>query len=89
MRPTRFSLCLLFALGVTALMNQVSGQELPLTRAHSHNDYLHDRPLFDALDQGFCSVEADVFYLEGQFLVAHERPEVVPGGRLSDSIWSR
>ena len=82
MRPTRFSLCLLFALGVTALMSQLSGRELPLTRAHAHNDYLHDRPLFDALDEGFCSVEADVFYLDGQFLVAHERPEVVAGRTL-------
>ena len=28
---------------------------------HAHNDYLHSRPLLDALDQGFDSVEADVF----------------------------
>ena len=39
--------------------------------AHAHNDYLHKRPLLDALDNGFCSVEADVFLVEGQLLVAH------------------
>lgn len=32
-----------------------------LSRAHAHNDYEHTRPLLDALDQGFTSVEADVY----------------------------
>ena len=32
-----------------------------LARAHAHNDYEHARPLLDALDQGFTSVEADVY----------------------------
>lgn len=32
-----------------------------LARAHAHNDYEHARPLLDALDQGFVSVEADVY----------------------------
>ncbi len=51
----------------------------PLEHAHAHNDYLHDRPLLDALDRGFTSVEADIFLVEGKLLVAHEpaglRPE--------------
>lgn len=34
---------------------------VPLPRAHAHNDYEHDRPLLDALDRGFCSVEADIW----------------------------
>jgi hypothetical protein len=33
----------------------------PLRHAHAHNDYQHKRPLLDALDQGFGSVESDVF----------------------------
>lgn len=45
----------------------------PLLQAHAHNDYLHKRPLLDALDQGFCSVEADVFLVDGDLLVAHTR----------------
>lgn len=32
-----------------------------LRRAHAHNDYEHERPLHDALDRGFCSVEADIW----------------------------
>ena len=50
----------------------------PLQRAHAHNDYLHDRPLLDALDNGFCSVEADIFLVSGQLLVAHTRRELSP-----------
>lgn len=48
----------------------------PLRRAHAHNDYRHDRPLLDALDQGFTSVEADVFLVEGTLCVAHEAKEI-------------
>lgn len=43
----------------------------PLHQAHAHNDYLHARPLFDALERGFTSVEADVFLVDGRLLVAH------------------
>lgn len=48
----------------------------PLPQAHSHNDYQHDRPLLDALDHGFCSIEADVFLIDGELLVGHELKEV-------------
>src|SRR5258705_8249661 len=50
----------------------------PLPQAHAHNDYEHARPLFDALDQGFCSVEADIFLVEGGLLVAHNPQKVKP-----------
>lgn len=50
----------------------------PLPRAHAHNDYEHPRPLLDALDQGFCSVEADIHLVGGQLLVAHDRVRVNP-----------
>jgi len=43
----------------------------PLLRAHAHNDFYHPRPLFDALDNGFGSVEADIFLVNGELLVAH------------------
>ena len=50
----------------------------PLTNVHAHNDYEHKHPLFDALDQGFCSVEADVHLVDGKLLVAHDRSQVKP-----------
>ena len=53
-------------------------QPKPLIHAHAHNDYLHARPLLDALDHGFCSVEADIYLVEGKLLVAHDRDKVKP-----------
>lgn len=50
----------------------------PLTRAHAHNDYEHKRPLLDALDQAFCSVEADIYLVTNQLLVAHNLRDVKP-----------
>jgi hypothetical protein len=56
---------------------------VPLVRAHAHNDYAHQRPLVDALERGFCSVEADVHLVDGALLVAHNRESVQPGRTLS------
>src|SRR5436305_12662245 len=50
----------------------------PLPHAHAHNDYEHKRPLFDALECGFCSVEADIWLVDGKLLVAHDRNQVKP-----------
>jgi hypothetical protein len=50
----------------------------PLPRAHAHNDYAHPRPLLDALEQGFCNVEADVFLIDGRLLVGHSLVELRP-----------
>ena len=53
---------------------------------HAHNDYLHARPLFDALDQGFDSVEADVFLSKNDLLVGHFFWEIKPE-RTLDSLY--
>lgn len=58
------------AVGVALCVNVAA--DGPLTRAHSHNDYLHPRPLFDALDHGFCSVEVDIWLFNGELLVSHD-----------------
>lgn len=50
----------------------------PLPQAHAHNDYRHDRPLLDALDHGFGSVEADVFLKDGLLLIGHDAHELRP-----------
>lgn len=46
----------------------------PTVLKHAHNDYEHPRPLWDALDQGFNSVEADVYLIDGVVYVYHDRP---------------
>jgi hypothetical protein len=46
------------------------------TRMHAHNDYNRARPLFEALEQGASSVEADVFLSDGVLLVGHDRSQL-------------
>jgi hypothetical protein len=52
--------------------------ERQLTRGHAHNDYLHERPLLEALERGFASIEADIFLREGQLLIGHTPTELRP-----------
>ena len=66
------------ALPLLLLSQLASGAEpvRPLVRAHAHNDYYHQRPLLDALSEGFCSIEADVFEVDGALLIGHDRDEL-------------
>lgn len=69
--------------------------EKSLARAHAHNDYEHARPLLDALEQGFTSVEADVYVLPlpaplpgalaaaAGIYVAHDVQEIRPANTLA------
>jgi hypothetical protein len=60
-------------LGLVGILKSIGAEgPLPLPRAHAHNDYEHARPLLDALDRGFGSVEADVYPVDGELLVAHD-----------------
>jgi hypothetical protein len=56
--------------------SQEQGGVVPLERAHAHNDYEHVRPLYDALDHGFKSVEADIWLIDGKLVVSHDDPRL-------------
>ena len=43
---------------------------------HSHNDYAQKRPFWGAYETGADSIEADVFWVDGDLLVAHSRKEL-------------
>jgi hypothetical protein len=49
----------------------------PLVHGHAHNDYWHAWPLFEALNHGFVSVEADVHLLQGELRVGHSPEEAI------------
>lgn len=66
--------------------SMVFGQT-PIPSAHAHNDYEHNRPLLDALDHGFTSVEADLHLIEGRLYVAHERPKELSRTPLFEDIY--
>ena len=48
-----------------------SAQVAPIKHGHAHNDYMHSRPLFEALENGFTSIEIDVFLHNNELKVAH------------------
>ena len=52
----------------------IYGQPSALPRAHAHNDYRHPRPLIDAWEQGFISIEADIHLIKGELYVSHGKP---------------
>ncbi|MGW3988753.1 phosphatidylinositol-specific phospholipase C/glycerophosphodiester phosphodiesterase family protein [Streptomyces sp. NPDC004830] len=54
----------------------------PLWPAHAHNDYEHPRPLYDALDHRFGSVEADIHLVGDRLLVAHDPQDLDPSRTL-------
>jgi len=56
---------------------QIQAQQIHYN-AFSHNDYWRDRPLFDALGYGFNCVEADLWLIDGELYVAHDRPAADP-----------
>ena len=43
-----------------------------VANAHSHNDYVQDIPFWKAYNEGFGSVEADIFLVNNELLVGHE-----------------
>ena len=64
--------------------NRRSVHKTPLKQAHSHNDYTRERPLVDALELGFTSVEADIHLLDGELRVGHTREEAREGKTLEE-----
>ncbi len=59
----------------------------PLPQAHAHNDYEQYRPLFDALEHGFTSVEADVHLINDTLYVAHDRPAFTNPEKTLDKLY--
>jgi hypothetical protein len=57
-------------------------EKIQILPAHSHNDYEHERPLFDALDCNFKSFEADVYSVGDSLFVAHDFDQIKPGRTL-------
>jgi Glycerophosphoryl diester phosphodiesterase family len=49
-------------------------QSTPLANGFAHNDYRHKHPLYDALDNGFTNIEADIFLEDSTLVVAHVFP---------------
>ena len=67
---------------MTVLAGFSQDSKIRVIPAHSHNDYEHDRPLFDALSFQFKSVEADIYSIGDSLFVAHDARDIKPGRTL-------
>src|SRR5688572_30462698 len=56
------------------VINQLHAQVL----IHAHNDYEKPEPLFAALREKAFAIEADVYLVNGQLAVAHDRKDIDP-----------
>jgi len=73
---------LLFICMFSVIQINCYAQSTPLLNGFAHNDYRHKRPLFDALDNGFTNIEADIFLEDTSLIVAHVFPFFRPGRTL-------
>lgn len=53
---------------------------------HSHNDYEQRLPFYTAFRLGFHSIEADIYFVDGKLLVAHDRKDV-DGSRTLEALY--
>lgn len=81
-------LAIVFSLGACVGAPEAQSGESSRSGGHSHSDYLRRRPLLDALEHGMVSVEADVFLVDGELRVGHERNALRPGrGRPLEALY--
>lgn len=45
---------------------------------HSHNDYERNAPFWDAYNERFDSIEADVYCIDGTLFVSHDKKDIKP-----------
>lgn len=64
--------CFFLNISVTELNAQI----LKFKGGHSHNDYAQKRPLFEAVEHGIVSVEADIYLRDGKLLVGHDEKDL-------------
>jgi alkaline phosphatase len=59
------------------ILFSLSGQYTTLN-AHSHNDYENDPPFWLSFNNHFGSIEADIWAIDGELLVAHYKADTKP-----------
>ena len=82
-RTRTYRRCLLPVLLLLASLSSYGQPGIPLP-AHSHNDYEQPRPLFNALQMRFASVEADIYLADGELRVGHSTDDLMPGRTLGN-----
>lgn len=66
----------LLIFGFISVLQGASFAQKVLFTGHSHNDYYNERPFYDAYENFFGSIEVDVWAIEGELFVAHDKDEI-------------
>ncbi|GAB3760717.1 alkaline phosphatase [Spirosoma pomorum] len=78
-----------FLAGLLACLSSLSlaqTRQYSPAQAHAHNDYEHTIPFWQAYDQQFGSIEADIYARNGQLYVAHDTADITPD-RTLDALY--
>ncbi len=73
---------LFFVINLVSANQKIS--QYPLEKAFAHNDYEHARPLYDALQNGFTNIEADIIFSDNKLNVAHDDEDIREGRTLEE-----
>jgi alkaline phosphatase len=75
---------MIFVVISATLFSYNSLAQNPAPRTHSHNDYEQKEPFFAAYREGFNSIEADVWLVDGKLLVGHDQKDLQSSRTLED-----
>ena len=67
---------ILLAVTILKISFSTFGQNYSVAMCHSHNDYEHKIPFYEAFNLGFGSIEADVYLINNELYVAHEKAKI-------------
>jgi alkaline phosphatase len=84
----KWPLLLLTAAGLSLTVRpiDINAQPARYTSAntHSHNDYEQSTPFWLAWQEGFGSIEADIWLVNGKVIIGHDTQEIKAGRTLED-----
>lgn len=80
--PKTIFLCFYIVIFFISCSTKQPVQQQVVLMAHSHNDYEREHPLFDALEQRFISIEADIHLVNDRLYVAHDTEDIIPNRTL-------
>jgi alkaline phosphatase len=69
---------ILFSIIILSCFFATAPAQYSTLNAHSHNDYSNDIPFWLAYYSHFGSIEADIWAVNGELLVAHDRSQIKP-----------
>jgi len=77
-------ICFILSLNLFIISAFAQQKKYTVANAHAHNDYIHAVPFYTAYNNGFGSIEVDIFPVNGILCVAHSKHEIQPDRTLKN-----